>query len=183
MEFNEHLDLKGKHAILSPSKYSWMNYSDEKFAEVLTRRQAQKRGNDFHDLAQRCILLGVKMPNIKAAFNMYVNDAIGFNMKPEQILMYSANAFGCADAISYRSKKLRIHDLKTGITPANMNQLLAYSALFYLEYKVRPDKISTELRIYQGQDIVVYVPEAEEIVSIMNKVVAFDKMIEDISFS
>lgn len=50
---------------------------------------------------------------------MYVNDAIGYKMTPEQTLFYSENCFGTADSISYRSGLLRIHDLKTGVIPAS----------------------------------------------------------------
>ena len=33
------------------------------------------------------------------------------------------------------NKILRIHDYKSGITPAKMDQLMIYAALFCLEYK------------------------------------------------
>lgn len=66
---------------------------------------------------------------------MYVNDAIGFKMTPEQPLFYSENCFGTADAISYRNKLLRIHDLKTGLIPAHMEQLMIYAALFVWNIK------------------------------------------------
>ena len=68
----------------------------------------------------------------------YVNDAIGFRMKPEVILAYSDFCFGTADAISFRNDILRVHDLKTGSRPAHMEQLLVYAALYCLEYKVKP---------------------------------------------
>lgn len=62
--------------------------------------------------------------------NMYVNDAISFRMVPEQILFYSENCFGTADTIVFRNGTLRIHDLKTGVVPAHMEQLEIYAALF-----------------------------------------------------
>ena len=30
MNFNRHSELEGKHAILGASKYSWLNYDDER---------------------------------------------------------------------------------------------------------------------------------------------------------
>lgn len=39
---------------------------------------------------------------------------------------------------------LRIHDLKTGISPVHMDQLLIYAALFCLEYKIKPGSIDTD---------------------------------------
>jgi hypothetical protein len=108
---------------------------------------------------------------------MYVNDAIGFKMKPEQVLYYSENCFGTADAIIFRNNLLRIHDLKTGVTKAHMEQLEIYAALFCLEYKKRPSDIDMELRIYQNNEIVIFNPTAEDIVPIMDKIITFDKII------
>jgi len=174
------LDLRGKHAVLSPSKYHWINYTSDRFIESYSRRLAQQKGNALHDLAQRCIILGVRLPNIRTALNQYVNDAIGFNMVPEQILVYSPNAFGCADAISFRGTQLRIHDLKTGITKASMEQLLIYAALFCLEYDYLPNKIDVELRIYQGREIIVHSPEEEELQLVIEKMILFDKTIHEL---
>lgn len=111
---------------------------------------------------------------------MYINDAIGFKMIPEQVLYYSQYSFGTADAISFRQNFLRIHDLKTGITPAHMEQLLIYAALFCLEYKIDPTSIEIELRIYQSDDIVIHNPNADEILTLMDQIVLFDKLINDI---
>jgi len=111
---------------------------------------------------------------------MYVNDAIGYRMTPEQVLFYSRNAFGTADAISFRDGLLRIHDLKTGISRVSMIQLEIYAAFFCLEYDVKPNDISIELRIYQSNDVVVEEPNPDDIFHIMDKTVAFDACIEDL---
>ena len=112
---------------------------------------------------------------------MYVNDAIGYSMTPEQVLYYSPNCFGTADSISFRNNFLRIHDLKTGETPAHIEQLMIYAALFCLEYKVKPGEIKFELRIYQFDDIMICNPTAEDILPIMDKIISFDKIINDIN--
>ena len=98
-------------------------------------------------------------------------------MTPEQPLYYSDNCFGTADTICFKNDILRIHDLKTGETPASMAQLEVYTALFCLEYGINPSDISTELRIYQSDEILVHAPENEIIYSIMNKIITFDKRI------
>jgi hypothetical protein len=99
-------------------------------------------------------------------------------MKPEQILFYSVNCFGTADAISFRNKHLRIHDLKTGVTATSMKQLEVYAALFCLEYNYKPYEIDIELRIYQNDNVEEYIPEVDDIVHIMDKIITFDKQIE-----
>ena len=128
-------------------------------------------------LAANLIKQGVKLRSSKKTLNSYVNDAIGFRMKPEQVLYYSDNCFGTADAICFKDGYLRIHDLKTGTTKASMNQLFIYDALFCLEYDIRPKDIKIENRIYQNDEIVVAEPSVEEIAPIMSKIITFDKII------
>jgi hypothetical protein len=101
-------------------------------------------------------------------------------MTPEQILYYSPNCFGTADAISFNNGLLRIHDLKTGVTPAHMEQLLVYASLFCLEYDVKPGTIDVELRLYQSDDILISNPSVEEVAPVMDKIITFDKIIMDI---
>ena len=116
---------------------------------------------------------------------MYVNDAIRLNMRPEQKLYYSDNAFGTADAISFDEDHgyLRIHDLKTGITPVTdkqgrLPQLEVYAAYFLLEYDFDLRDTEIELRVYQNDDIIVEHPFVEDIAPIMDRIVYFDKLIE-----
>lgn len=178
MNFNKHYDLAGQHAFLSPSKYHWINYDEDKFDETYTKYLAIQRGTDLHDLARRLIEMKIKLPKSKKSFNNFVNDAIGFRMTPEQSLYYSPNAFGTSDAISFRDHILRIHDLKTGVSPVSMRQLEVYAALFCLEYKMDPKTISMELRIYQMDEILVHVPREDDILRIMEKTIEFDKRIQ-----
>ena len=180
MNFNEHGQLKGCHAFLSASKYHWVNYDEEKLATTYSNFLAVQKGTKLHDFAAQCIELGQKLPKSKKTLNMYVNDAIGFRMTPEQVLYYSDNCFGTADAISFRDGLLRIHDLKTGVTPAHMEQLMIYAALFCLEYRMKPAEIGMELRLYQSDEILIHEPEVDEIVPIMDKIVSFDKLIQRI---
>ena len=180
MNFLKHYNLEGQHAFLGASKYHWINYDKEKLMNTYKKHLATLKGTELHDFAAQCIRLGQKLPKSKKTLNMYVNDAIGFKMEPEQVLYYSDNCFGTTDAISFRNNLLRIHDLKTGTVPAHMEQLLIYAALFCLEYKIKPGEIDIELRIYQSDEILYCNPTAEEILPIMDKIITFDKVIDDI---
>ena len=181
MNFNEHSMLEGKHAFLGASKYHWINYSSEKIADAYSNFLLVQKGTELHEFAAKCIKLGQKLRSSKKTLNMYVNDAIGFKMTPEQILYFSENCFGTADAISFRNNMLRIHDLKTGqVVPAKIEQLKIYAALFCLEYNHKPADIDIELRIYQNDEIVFLNPTSEEILSIMDKIIVFDKIINKI---
>ena len=180
MKFNNHKNLEGCHAFLGASKYHWINYDPDKVASSYRNYLATLKGTELHDFAARCIKLGQKLPKSKKTLNMYVNDAIGYRMTPEQVLYYSDNCFGTADSISFKDNLLRIHDLKTGVTPAHMEQLEIYAALFCLEYKIKPADIDIELRIYQSDDILVFNPTVEDIVPIMDKIITSDKIISEI---
>lgn len=180
MNFNNHSMIEGQHAFLGASKYHWINYDESKVAESYLKFLAMMKGTTLHEFAAQCIRLGQKLPKSQKTLNMYVNDAIGYKMTPEQPLFYSENCFGTADAIAFRNGLLRIHDLKTGVIPAHMEQLLIYAALFCLEYKIKPGDIDMELRIYQGNNALYHNPTAEDIVPIMDKIITFDKVISKI---
>lgn len=179
MNFNEHSKLKDKHAYLSASKYTWLNYTDDKLRDTYLRSMAAKKGTEIHEFAAKCIELRQKLPKSEKTLNKYVNDAIGFKMSPEKILYYSDNCFGTADAVSFRSGLLRIHDLKTGVTPSKIEQLLIYAAMFCLEYKINPGDIDIELRIYQNDEILFFIPEIDDVIPVMEKIKSFDKIIND----
>jgi hypothetical protein len=172
------LELEGKHAFLSASKYHWVNYDAEKLSVAYRKFLATQQGTRLHEFACECIRLGVKLPKSKKTLNLYVNDAIGFKMETEQPLYYSENCFGTADAISFRQNFLRIHDLKTGETPSSIHQLEIYAALFCLEYDISPPGISIELRLYQLDEVLIHEPPSEDIQYIMNKIILFDKEID-----
>lgn len=180
MIFNMHSSIRDKHAFLSPSKYHWLNYEDDKLDRAYIAALAAKRGTELHALAHKLITLGVKLPRNGTTLSSYVNDAIGFRMTPEQPLYYSDNAFGHADCISFRRNRLRIHDLKTGITLASEKQLEVYAGLFCLEYRMKPTEFETELRIYQNDEVAVFQPEPDVIFHVMDRIITFDKRIERI---
>lgn len=208
MTFNTHSELEGRHAILSPSRPYWLNYTDEALDKYYASSFATDIGTLVHEYA--CDRIRFRMPidieNDEAKTGLlmhllkngipfrvidldrifvnmvpYVNDAIGYRMQPEVKLKYSELCFGTADTIGVRGKMLRIHDLKTGTTPAHMDQLLVYASLFFHEYKrdYRPTTMKVELRIYQNNDITVHQPTLEEIKATMDRIVAEDRYLAD----
>ena len=199
MNFCTHSELKGKHALLAPSQPYWLEYSEEKLYQKYLSNYAQVIGTLLHELAETLIKNSIKLKKTdktvvlvhllehgipRAAIDMdrlynnfvtYVNDAVGFKLTPEQPLKYSDYCFGTADAISFRNNFLLIHDYKSGTTPAKMEQLLIYAALFCLEYKVKPGEIEIELRIYQSDEVLYHNPTADEILLFMDKIIRADK--------
>lgn len=180
MLFTPHSNLVGQHAFLSASQHAWTNYDEEKLDARFISAMAAKHGTELHEFAHEAIRLGIKLPRSPKTLNLYVNDAIGYRMTPEQPLFYSMNCFGTADAISFRKNLLRVHDLKTGTTHTSERQLEVYAAIFCLEYKIKPFDIEMELRIYQNDEVRIYEGDPAVIVHIMDKIITFDKRIEAI---
>lgn len=180
MNFNEHSNLNGLHAPFSPSQPAWLRYDDNKIREVYRNKQAVLMGTRLHQWAAETIQLGIKQQRSNRTICNYVNDAIGFRMTPEQVLYFSPRFFGTADAITFKNGMLRIHDLKTGKNPAHMEQLEIYSALYCLEYGVKPADINIELRMYQNDEVIVHNPDVTDIVPIMDKIRHFDKVLEEL---
>lgn len=205
MNFNKHLELEGKHAILSPSKHYWLRYDDDALMKNYIASYATDVGTLVHEYARDRIRYRLPLEDCSSEKNAlltfllknyipyrvidldrlfynlvpYVNDAIGFKLESEVILKYSDLCFGTADAIGVRRGLLRIHDLKTGVTPASMDQLLLYAGLFFHEYKrdYRPTTMKVELRIYQNQEVLIHNPECDEIRGVMDKIVHGDMVI------
>lgn len=203
MIFRRHSELEGKHAILSASSWRWIHDDPESLTKRLCSQYLAPIGTILHDIARKHIKHRIKLnkydkKNIMLelveqgvpefvidAINLdfmydnlmrYVNDCIAFKMTPEVVLRFSNNFFGTADAIKYdeESRFLRIHDYKSGTTPAHMEQLMIYVALFCLEYAIKPSSIQCELRIYQGEEPTIYEPASEEITQIIETIITFD---------
>jgi hypothetical protein len=179
VRFNKHLNLRGEHAFLSPSQYHWINYTPSRLAERWTTAQAAAWGIAQHEYAQVEIEAN-RLSSYQGTLGMYINDAISERMETEQVLFYSENCFGTADAISFRYNTLKIFDLKTGVVPGSIHQLEIYAALFCLEYNKDPFKIKIELRIYQDSEVVIYDADPDDIAFIMEKIQEFDIIINQL---
>ena len=203
MQFNRHYQLEGKHAMLSASSWRWLNDDMDSLTNRLRSQYATEIGTVLHNVACEHIKYRIKMnkydkknvmlrllasgipgfivdsidlDSIFENLMAYVNDGVGFKMQPEVVLYYSDNFFGTTDTIHYSEKDrfLRIHDYKSGTTPAHMEQLLIYAALFCLEYRMKPTEFDSELRIYQNNNVVFHNPAPEEIAIISDKIITFD---------
>lgn len=202
MKWNNHSNLAGSHAFLSASKSTWLGKTDEELIDAYLNSYATQIGTLMHAYAADAIRFREKLRKADAKgakFDLmrrgipefaidiqsffptmidYVNDSIGFNMDPEVLLYYSDLCYGTADAIQFDGQVLRIHDLKTGTTPAKMDQLKIYAALFFLEYSHKPERTRIELRIYQSGETVLCEPDADEVRFIMDGIVEKDAALQ-----
>lgn len=203
MRWNDHSKLAGTHAFLSASSPSWRRKTNEELIEAKKNSYATTIGTLLHAYAADCIkfreklkktdMKGIKFDLMRKGvpeyaidihrvfptLMTYVNDAVGYGLSPEILLYYSDECYGTADAIDLVDGNiLRIHDLKTGVSPAKMDQLLIYAGLFYLEYGVKPEKVHNELRIYQMDEVVVYEPDTIEIREVMDDIREKDRVLK-----
>ena len=176
MIWNNH-STSHRHAFLSPSSYHWLKYDAEKLITKYANHKAAAMGTKIHSFAETCIQMNQRLPMNSKTLNMFVNDSIGYRMDPEVMLFYSDNCFGTADAVSFSSGRLRIFDLKTGVTPASPNQILVYAALFCLEYGERPSELELDLRIYQLDEVFKLKIPHEDITKAMAVIIAHNKLL------
>lgn len=204
MNFRRHSELEGKHAILSASSWRWINDDIESLTKRICSQYLSTIGTILHDVARKHIKHRIKLNkydkknvmlelveqgvpayvidtiNFDSMYENlmnYVNDCVAFKMTPEVVLRFSNNFFGTSDAIKYsdETRFLRIHDYKSGTTPAHIEQTLIYAALFCLEYGVKPSSLSgCECRIYQVPEPIIYEPTPEEIQQIIERIITFD---------
>src|SRR3954452_21791277 len=181
LRFRKHSHLEGQHAFLSPSSYHWINYDEEKLRFRYKTLKAALEGVEQHRYAAICIEEGIVQDDETTTLGLYINQCIQYKMFAEVVLFYSANAFGTADAISYRHRILRISDLKSGATRTSEHQLEVYAALFCLEYNIDPFSMrEIELRIYQDSTVRTYHPDPYKIKEIMDKIVYFDEILNQL---
>lgn len=143
--------------------------------------RAALEGVEQHRYAAICIEEGIVQDDETTTVGLYINQCIQYKMSSEVVLFYSPNAFGTVDAISYRYRRLRISDLKTGVTRVSMNQLMVYTALFCLEYEIDPFTMrGIELRIYQDGSVQTYEPDPLQVREIMDKIKQFDVILNEL---
>lgn len=157
-------------------------FSEDRIKSGMRMRKSDKEMIIFellrNDIPDRAIQL-YDIDILYGTVMTYINDAIKYKLTPEQILFYSMNFYGTADAIGFSKNNLIIFDLKTGETPAHMEQLLIYAALFCLEYNKKPiDLNDIELRIYQLDEAVIFHPGVEDIVPVIEHIKRTQKIFE-----
>ena len=150
MIFNKHSALEGQHAFLGASKYHWINYDESKVAESYSKFLATQKGTELHDFAAKCISLGQKLPKSQKTLNMYVNDAIGFKMVPEQPLFYSEYA-----ALFCLEYKIKPADIEMELRIYQNNQILyenptAETIVPIMDKIITFDKVINKIKEQEG---------------------------------
>lgn len=172
------------HSFASGNIKAYESYDEENLEDVRKGFRNYVRGRYPLDQDKTSTLAFMFLDNMRyvpeeswLSVAQFINDGCQYKMNSEQPLWYSDNAFGTTDAISFYRNKLRIHDLKTGDTPAKLMQLNIYAALFCLEYHKQPDQIKIELAIYQFGNVTKESPDPKDIRDLMDLIVEDDRVL------
>lgn len=65
MNFNKHLDIRGSHALFSPSQSSWLRYDEEQIEGRIKGQYRTALGTELHEYVASQIMLGHKVTNIR----------------------------------------------------------------------------------------------------------------------
>lgn len=63
--FNDHNNLKGKHALFAPSQSAWLRYDEDKLAEKVRNQYRTTLGTEIHDFAAAQIDLGHRYSSVR----------------------------------------------------------------------------------------------------------------------
>lgn len=64
--FHDHGDLRGQHALFSPSQSAWLRYEDEKIEDRVLNQYRAAIGTEIHEYAAMQITLGHRITNIRS---------------------------------------------------------------------------------------------------------------------
>lgn len=119
--FNNHDNLRGKHALFAPSQSSWLRYDDDKTAERVMNQYRTTLGTEIHDFAASQIELGHRYSSVRELIKdietymyckyMYLNDNLVVGEYPKKLIshlntlpeeVFTAVRFYINDGIGYK---------------------------------------------------------------------------------
>jgi hypothetical protein len=66
VNFNKHLEIKGAHALFSPSQSSWLRYDDDKIRDRVKNQYRTALGTELHEYVAQQIVLNHKVTNLRS---------------------------------------------------------------------------------------------------------------------
>lgn len=66
MNWNKHLEIRGQHALFSPSQNSWLRYDEEQVIGRIRNQYRTVLGTELHEFVASQILLSHKVTNVRA---------------------------------------------------------------------------------------------------------------------
>lgn len=115
MIFNKHLELKGKHALFSPSQPAWLRYDTEKLVNRLYSQYAAAMGTCIHEFAAIQITLEHKITSKRAltdAVENYIYQKY-YDEDYEEVTTYGKNLLNVTPVFvhnNYENLKSYIND-------------------------------------------------------------------------
>lgn len=115
MNFNKHLEIKGLHALFSPSQGSWLNYSDDKIRDRVKNQYRKALGTEIHEYAAQQITLNHKVTNIRSVVSgienyIYTKYRIADESKPSSFGNCLLQSVGSLPKEVFEMARLYIND-------------------------------------------------------------------------
>lgn len=66
MNFNKHLELRGQHALFSPSQSSWLRYDEDKIRDRIRNQYRTTLGTELHEFVAQQIVLNHKITSVRS---------------------------------------------------------------------------------------------------------------------
>lgn len=135
MNFNDHSNLKGQHALFSPSSSSWLRYDKNKVADRILSQYRSPIGTEIHEYAAIQIELAHKVNSIRH-LKQSISSAIYikyFNMDREN-----------ESRVPYALKLIQF----LGVLPDNVFEIVKQYINDAIGYKMSPEQI-----LYYSDDI------------------------------
>lgn len=89
--FNNHADLRGQHALFSPSQSAWIRYDEEKVVDKIRSQYRAPIGSEIHEYAAQQISMAHKKNNIKSIvqeIENYIYTKYTFNSNKNDVSDY-----------------------------------------------------------------------------------------------
>lgn len=133
--FNKHPELKGKHALFSPSQSSWLRYDEDKIENKVLSQYRAPLGTEIHEYAAIQIILGHKIKSTKNLVNEIENHIFQKYMKRDDSLEASQYAMTLINNVRFLPQEV-FETVKVYVNDAigfkmNVEQPLQYSDFIF----------------------------------------------------
>ena len=115
MNFNKHLELRGQHALFSPSQSSWLRYDDDKIRDRIRNQYRTALGTEMHEYVAQQIVLNHKITNIRSVVSgienyIYTKYRIAEEAKTAQFGMTLLNNIGTLPKEVFETARMYVND-------------------------------------------------------------------------
>ena len=115
MNFNKHSEIRGQHALFSPSQSSWLRYDEDKIRDRIRNQYRTALGTELHEYVAQQITLGHKIKNIRSVIEgienyIYTKYRCGDDGKTSSYGMILLNRISSLPRTVFNTAKMYVND-------------------------------------------------------------------------